>query len=98
MKKFEVKLRECIARSGKKNPDLESMPYGFPEKVLRRVDQLENKTKFTEELWLRFGLRTLVGASLVFVALFLFHRPRPTAERLLPPPIEHSIVNFSGLL
>lgn len=98
MKKFEEKLRECAAKAHKDTTRDTAMPFRFADDVLNRLAAPE-KMEFTSEgLWLRFGLRTLAGVTLAFLILSLMPSQTETSGKLLPPPIEHSIIDYSGLL
>ena len=92
-----MKWKECVARSSEVGSGGESMPVGLAERVLRQVQRVDSSAAFSEEFWLRFGMRTLIGVATVFVALVLIHRPQSNGGKLLPPPIEYSIVNYSRL-
>lgn len=98
MKRFELKWKECVAQCGKGNPGSDSIPVGFAERVLRQVKGNGTSAALSEEIWLRFGIRTLIGVATVLVALALIHRPQSKGWKLVPPPIEQSIVKYSKLL
>jgi len=98
MKKFEEKLKECAVQARKQNASDESMPFRFAEDVLNRLSKPDEVAVSNEGLWLRFGLRTLAGVSLALLLLSLIPDPAETSEGLLPPHIEYSIVDSSGLL
>ena len=98
MKKFEEKLKECSAQRRQHQAPDETMPFRFANDVLSRLSKPEKMEFMNEGLWLRYGLRTLAGATLALVILSLMPSRTETPGRLLPPPIEHSIVNSSGLL
>ncbi|MDC0325341.1 hypothetical protein OAM01_01125 [bacterium] len=98
MKNFDQKWKECIARAHKGSSDSVEMPFGFPNNVLKQLAQNETFDFYSEGIWLRFGLRTLAGVSLVLLILSVLHRSPNAGGQLLPPPIENSIVDYSGLL
>ena len=98
MKKFEEKMKECAAQVRKQNASDESMPFRFGEDVLNRLSKPEGVAVSTEGLWLRFGFRTLAGVSLALLLLISIPDPVETPGHLLPPHIEYSIVDSSGLL
>jgi|MDSX01.1.fsa_nt_gb hypothetical protein len=98
MKNFDQKWRECTARANKGPSDSVEMPFGFADNILNQVAQNEITDFYSEAIWLRFGLRTLVGVSLVLLILSILHRSPDAGGQLLPPPIENSIVDYSGLL
>jgi len=98
MKTFDEKWRECAVRARTGPPAPEEMPFGFAEGVLRRSSQPESLASAAERLWLQFGLRTLAGVSAVLVVFAAVHLSTLSKGQLLRPPIENSIVGYSGLL
>lgn len=98
MKNFDQKWKECIAKAHKGSSDSVNMPFGFSDNVMKQLTQDEAIEFNTEGIWLSFGLRTLAGVSLVLLILSVLHRSPDAGGRLLPPPIENSIVDYSGLL
>lgn len=98
MKKFDQRWKECAARARTGSPELISMPFGFDERVLRRCAHTEPSSFSAERLWLRFGLRTLAGVSAVLIVISTLYWNLASRTQLLRPPIEHSIVDYSGLL
>lgn len=98
MKTFDEKWQECAARARTGPPAPATMPPGFAEGVMRRRSQPESIAFAAERLWLQFGLRTLAAMSALLV-VFIAVRLNPVSRaRLLRPPIENSIVDYSGLL
>ena len=98
MKKFEVKLRECASHAHQNTDSDETLPFRFAEDVMHRLSIPETVDLFQEGLWLRFGLPTLAGMTLALLILSLMPSASKSPGHLLPPPIEHSIVDYSGLL
>ena len=74
------------------------MPFGFAERVLRRSSRPEPVSFSADRLWLQFGLRTLAGMSAVLIAISAVHWTLASRAQQLRPPIEHSIIDYSGLL
>ncbi|GEM_PF-929052 len=98
MKKFDEKLKECAAQARRSAPSDEDMPFRFADGVLERLSRPEEVGFDDEGLWWRFGLRTLAGVTFALLILSLMPSASETPGQLLPPPIEHSIVDYSGLL
>lgn len=98
MKNFDEKWQECAARARMSPPAPAVMPFGFADGVLRRGSQPESLASAAERLWLQFGLRTLAGVSAVLVVFTAVHLTTVSKGQLLRPPIENSIVGYSGLL